>query len=275
MIQFPWKDILTFYLPKLPAKNFNIESWSSKFWDDQGPKKLLFLGFKSGERSFFSLGKRSQGGGLPWHHGWIERNSRGSCQCQGCICNFGGWRTWWLVDGWGMWGWQCTQSKFFLRESVVFSELKGWIKKEDFQIVSGKSCKKNLKCHHSCHTWMILPLSFLWRYFCDVLLLTNWWLTLWVSVFQVGLLHCSTHPWWFSVEMFKSTKSITGWRFQTFFIFTWRNDPIWLAHIFQNGWEKTPTRFLYFHDPQKKVAENRGKFVSETNCEQKMWGIPC
>ena len=39
-----------------------------------------------------SLGTRSQGGsGLPWiSHGWIERNvSRGSCQCQGCICNFG------------------------------------------------------------------------------------------------------------------------------------------------------------------------------------------
>jgi len=45
--------------------------------------------------------------------------------------------------------------------------------------------------------------------------------------------------------------------------------------FFQNGWEKTPTRFLYFHVPPKKVAENRGKFVSETNCEQKMWGIPC
>ena len=71
-------------------------------------------------------------------------------------------------------------------------------------------------------------------------------------------------------------KSITGVVVSNiFFIFTWQNHPIWLAHIFQNGWEKTPTRFLYFHVPQKKVAENRGKFVSETNCEQKMWGIPC
>ena len=49
----------TCYLPKLPAKNPNIEP--SKSGDDQGPKNCFFGYEKSGERwSHFHIGKRSK-----------------------------------------------------------------------------------------------------------------------------------------------------------------------------------------------------------------------
>ena len=49
-------------------------------------------------------------------------------------------------------------------------------------------------------------------------------------------------------DLNRATCSWTRWWFHIFFIFTptWGNDPIWLAHIFQMGGEKPPTRWTMY-----------------------------
>lgn len=175
-----------------------------------------------------------------------------------------------------MWGWQCTQRKFFLRESVVFFRVERMNQKRSFPLVSGKSCKKNLKCQE-CHTWMILPLSFMY-------VILRCAPTLWVSILQLGLLHCSTHPWWFSSEILTSTK-VNHWGvgFKHFFHFLpgeMIQFDFLFAYFSKNGWGRKNTNLgsLYFHFPQKKGGRKQKTLVNlflKQTANKRRGGIPC
>ena len=93
-----------------------------------------------------------------------------------------------------------------------------------------------------------------WNFINDKHLETNWkamkfawnWMT---NIWKPNEIQWNVYDFWICLDSpsnlphlkghtFPKPSSITGWWFQTFFIFTptWGNDPIWLINIFQMGW---------------------------------------